>query len=161
MGTITLAALDTDQSRAALMFDYANDPRGLMADLMSALSEAGYDNGSGIGAEVPDDLCTRLTSVIGAAMFYEVWQRHQSGADMTAYDVEEAQVAAHTITHAAERGDSLARAIYGLQFFDIITAIEDWVLGNLADSMADASDLLVFAGDFAAWESDDDGPDAA
>lgn len=151
---LDLNRLNTDHDRAALMFDYASDPRGLVADLLSALSEAGYGDGEG-AHRLPADVCRPFSGTVGAAMLYEVWQRVSESGEVTGYDYEETMVAAQTIVHAADHGDSLAQALVGLQFPEVIQAIEDWVLGQLAEDMSNVVELFAHAGDFDAWEGEE------
>jgi GTP cyclohydrolase III len=123
-----------------------------MADLLSALSEAGYDVEE--GASVPESICAPLSATMGAAMAYEVWQRVNATGAVTAYDYTEIQMAAETITHAADHGDALAQFLYGSSFEELIERIESWVLDNLTADLDNVVELFASVGDFDQWEAE-------
>lgn len=157
MGTLTLDVLATDASRASLMFDYSTDPRGLIADLLSAVSEAGYPEGTAI----PESLCGPLSATVGAAMLYEVYQRvTATGGEVTAYDYAETQTGAQTLMHAAyDHGDAFAQSLIGAQFPEVIDRIEAWVLDNLTADLDNVVELFASVEDFDAWEAETSEPE--
>jgi hypothetical protein len=156
---LNLNTLATDSDRASLMFDYANDPRGLIADILSALSEAGYNAGDGTGEAVPDELCGAVSATLGAAALYDVYQRVTAVGIVTAYDYGETQMAADTIMHAAyEHGDQLAISLVGGTFPEVLERIESWVLDNMTADLDNVVELFASVDDFAEWESETSEP---
>jgi hypothetical protein len=156
---LNLNSLATDSERASLMFDYAGDPRGLIADILSALSEAGYNAGDGTGEAVPDELCGAVSATLGAAALYDVHLRVSAVGIVTAYDYGETQMAAETIMHAAhEHGDPLAIYLVGGTFPEVLERIESWVLDNMTADLDNVVALFASEPDFAEWESETSEP---
>jgi hypothetical protein len=136
------------------MWSYAGDPRGIVADLMSAIAEQTNDDGT-----LPESLCAAASSVIGAAMMYEVYLRADVEAPNPAeHDITQLFAASQAIRHAAyDHGDSLALAIIGNPedpntLTESVEALEEWVLSNLAASFAEVIELAEYASEFDAWE---------
>jgi hypothetical protein len=155
---LNLNTLATDSERASLMFDYASDPRGLMADILSALSEAGYEHGDAL----PEALCGAVSATMGAACLYEIHLRAIATPDgtVTAHDYAELSMAVETISHAGyEHGDSLAVAIIGAPTFaDAVERVEAWVLDNMTADLDNVVELFASEDDFAEWESETSEP---
>lgn len=152
---LDLTRLESDSERASLMWDYAGDPRGLVADIMTAFAES-----VPMGEALPESVCGSASAVMGAAMLWEVYQRVTAAGVVTAYDYDETTAGAQIIEHAAyDHGDTFALAIrgeYGSQgpsFADSIERIEAWVTDNLSTQLAEVIDLFDHSADFAQWEA--------
>jgi hypothetical protein len=150
-------ALATDYDRASLMWSYAGDPRGLMADLMAAVAESQSEDG-----RIPEAICRPASAVLGAAMLYDVWLRVGDDGQGTEYDYSESMAACQILEHAAyDHGDALALSIVGSESLAVaVERIESWVLANLADAFAEVIELAEYASEFDAWDLAASTPDA-
>lgn len=151
----TLSRFSDDAVRAQYLADAVDNP-------LAALDTLGDECGHAVDADgrLVEDECGPTTGLMAAlmvgALMDEVDPETGTAADPLGFFYR-MSIAADTIRHAAEHGDSLALAIAsGETVAESYDAIVEWVTAVLwAEFDADADLILSLAG------YEDDGPDAA